>query len=340
MTKHRLSALLIATSLTAALVAGCSSSSSKSSGSGTTQSTASSGASTTAAGAQAAVFPRSVKHAMGTAEIKARPKRVVVLDSGELDDVTLLGITPVGAVSPHLKSEGGFPAYLKDKIGGTVDVGPMTEPNLELITSLKPDLILTSKVRHEKIYAQLDAIAPTVMAETTGFPWKANLELYAQALGKETEAKAAMTQYEARAAKLGEAIKAKNGGTMPTVSVVRFVAGPTRLYQKSSFSGVVLKDVGLPRPAAEDVDALMLEVSAEQIGKADADLVFVTTSDDPSKTKETEVQGTAVWKDLPAVKAGHVVNVPDETWMSGIGVQAADQMLVDIAKATGVDAPK
>ncbi|MFB7614286.1 hypothetical protein [Kitasatospora sp. NPDC056181] len=30
----------------------------------------------------------------------------------------------------------------------------------------------------------------------------------------------------------------------------------------------------------------------------------------------------------------------DETWMSGIGVQAADAMLGDIAKAVGVDAPK
>jgi iron complex transport system substrate-binding protein len=335
MIKHRLSAILIATSLSAVLVAGCGSSSS-----GKTQNTGSTTSTGTAADAPAAAFPRSVKHAMGTAEIKAQPKRVVVLDSGELDDVTLLGIKPVGAVSPHLKSEGGFPSYLKDKIGGTVDVGPMTEPNLELITSLKPDLILTSKVRHEKIYSKLNAIAPTVMAETTGFPWKANLALYAQALGKESEAKTAVAQYEARAAKLGEAIKAKNGGKLPTVSVVRFVAGPTRLYQKSSFSGVVLKDVGLPRPPAEDVDQLMLEISPEQIGKADADLVFVTTSDDPSKTKETEVQGTSVWKDLPAVKENRVFTVPDETWMSGIGVQAADQMLLDIAKATGVEAPK
>jgi iron complex transport system substrate-binding protein len=84
----------------------------------------------------------------------------------------------------------------------------------------------------------------------------------------------------------------------------------------------------------------MLEVSAEQINKADADLVFVTVADDPNKTKESEVQGTAVWKGLTAVKAGKVFNVPDETWMSGIGVQAADAMLVDIARATGVPAPQ
>ncbi|WP_031072933.1 ABC transporter substrate-binding protein [Streptomyces sp. NRRL WC-3742] len=325
---RRLPVAVLAVALTTTLLAACGSSGD-----------AKSGASSTSAAA-AAGFPRTVKHAAGTAEIKAQPKRVVVLDSGELDDVTLLGIKPVGAVSPHMKTNGGFPAYLKDKVEGTKDVGPMNEPNLELIASLKPDLILSSKVRHAKVYDQLNAIAPTVLAETTGFPWKENLALYAQALGKEDEAKKALADYEARAGKLGEAIKAKNNGTMPTASVVRFVAGPTRLYGKSSYSGVVLKDVGLARPASQDVDKNIIEISAEQIGQADADLLFVTTADDPTKTKENEVQQTAVWQGLNAVKNAKVSTVPDETWMSGIGVQAADAMLGDIAKAAGVDAPK
>ncbi|BFV56128.1 iron-siderophore ABC transporter substrate-binding protein [Kitasatospora sp. CMC57] len=285
-------------------------------------------------------FPRSVKHAMGTAEIKSRPKKVVVLDSGELDDVTMLGITPVGAVAPHLKTEGGFPAYLNGKVTGTKDVGPSAEPNLELIASLKPDLILTSKVRHEKIYDKLNAIAPTVMTETTGFPWKENLAVHAQALGKEAEAATALKAYEAQAAQLGKAVTEKNAGKVPTVSVVRFVAGPTRLYAKASFSGVVLKDAGLARPAPQDVDKAMLEVGPELINQADADLVFVTVATDPTKTKQAEVQATPVWQGLTAVKNSKVFNVPDETWMSGIGVQAAEQMLGDIAKAAGVDAPK
>ncbi|MFJ6381467.1 ABC transporter substrate-binding protein [Kitasatospora sp. NPDC092039] len=332
---RRLPVAVLAAALSTTLLAACGSNGDGAKSGGDSASSASSASAATAAG-----FPRSVKHAAGTAQIKSQPKRVVVLDSGELDDVTLLGITPVGAVSPHMKTEGGFPNYLKDKIKDTKDVGPMNEPNLELIASLKPDLILSSKVRHAKVYDQLNAIAPTVLAETTGFPWKENLALYAQALGKEDDAKKALADYEARAKKLGEAIKAKNNGTMPTASVVRFVAGPTRLYAKSSYSGVVLKDVGLARPASQDVEQNIVEVSAEQINQADADLVFVTTADDPSKTKESEVQQTPVWQGLNAVKNNKVFNVPDETWMSGIGVQAADAMLGDIAKAAGVEAPK
>lgn len=287
-------------------------------------------------------FPRTLKHAMGSTEIPARPQKVVVLDTGELDDVTLLGVEPVGAVSPHFKTAGGFPSYLKDKIGGVKDVGPMEEPNLELIASLKPDLILSSKVRHEKVYDKLKGIAPTVFTETTGSPWKANLKVHAKALGRESRADTALKSYETRAKALGESIKAKYDGKMPSASVVRFVAGPTRLYQKSAYSGIVLDDIGLTRPASQnssDPEKTMLDVSPEQIDKADADLIFVTVADAPDKTQQKDVTSNPVWKDLTAVKKNKVFTVPDETWMSGIGVQAAEHVLGDVAKATGVDLP-
>ncbi|MCX4672758.1 iron-siderophore ABC transporter substrate-binding protein [Streptomyces sp. NBC_01381] len=288
-------------------------------------------------------FPRTIKHAMGSTEIPAAPRKVVVLDTGELDDVTLLGIKPVGAVSPHFKTAGGFPSYLKDKIGGVKDVGPMEEPNLELIASLKPDLILSSKVRHEKVYDKLKAIAPTVFTETTGAPWKENLKVHAKALGKEKQADTAMAGYESRAKALGESIKKKYKGKMPSASVVRFIAGPTRLYQKSSYSGIVLDDIGLTRPASQnsaDPEKPMLDVSPEQIDKAEADLIFVTVADEPDKTQQKDVTSNPVWKDLKAVKQDKVFTVPDETWMSGIGVQAAEHVLEDVAKATGAELPK
>ncbi|GAU69005.1 putative iron-siderophore ABC transporter substrate-binding protein [Streptomyces sp. NBRC 110611] len=295
------------------------------------------------AGASAAGFPRTVKTAMGDVKVPTKPKRVVVLDTGELDDVTMLGIKPVGAVSPHMKTAGGFPNYLQGKVEGVTDVGPLLEPNLEKIASLKPDLILSSKVRHEKIYDKLKGLGiPTVFTETTGGPWKDNLKVHAKALGMEKEADAALKSYEGRAKALGEAIE-KKYGKMPTASVVRFVAGPTRLYQRSSYSGVVLDDIGLKRPESQsstDPKVTMKDVSAEQIDRADADLVFVTLADDPQKTQQKTVTSNPVWKDLKAVKDNKVFEVPDETWMSGIGVQAAEKMLADVAKAAGVELPK
>ncbi|MCD7438151.1 iron-siderophore ABC transporter substrate-binding protein [Streptomyces lincolnensis] len=295
-----------------------------------------------ATGASSDAFPRTLKTVMGDVKIPSQPKRVVVLDTGELDDVTLLGIDPVGAVAPHFKTEGGFPTYLKGELKDTVDVGPLLEPNLEKIASLKPDLILSSKVRHEKVYDKLSAIAPTVFTETTGGVWKQNLKVHAEALGLEKEAAAKLTEYETQAKALGAAIKKKDAGTMPTVSVVRFIAGPTRLYASNSYSGVVLNDIGFKRPSSQvstDPEVTMKDVSPEQIDQADADLIFVTSADTDDKTQKADVVSNPVWKSLPAVKDGKVFEVPDETWMSGIGVQAAEQMLKDVAKATGVALP-
>jgi iron complex transport system substrate-binding protein len=293
-------------------------------------------------GTAGAGFPRTVSTVMGDVTVPAKPKRVVVLDTGELDDVTMLGITPVGAVAPHMKTEGGFPSYLKDEVNAVKDVGPLLEPNLEKIASLRPDLILSSRVRHEKIYDKLRGIAPTVFTGTTGGPWKDNLKVHARALGREKQAAGAMKGYQARARALGEAIRKKYHGTMPTASVVRFVAGPSRLYQRSSYSGVVLDDIGLGRPASQsatDPEVTMKDVSPEQIDQADADLIFVTVADDPRKTQRKAVTSNPVWKDLNAVKNRKVFEVPDETWMSGIGVQAAEHMLADVAKATGTELP-
>lgn len=295
-----------------------------------------------ASGASSTAFPRTLKTVMGDVKIPSQPKRVVVLDTGELDDVTLLGIDPVGAVAPHFKTEGGFPTYLDGELKDTVDVGPLLEPNLEKIASLKPDLILSSKVRHEKVYDKLSAIAPTVFTETTGGVWKENLKVHAEALGLEKEAAAKLKEYETQAKALGEAIKKKDGGAMPTASVVRFIAGPTRLYQSNSYSGVVLNDIGLQRPKTQissDPEVTMKDVSPEQIDQADADLIFVTAADAEDKTQKAQVVSNPVWKSLPAVKDGKVFEVPDETWMSGIGVQAAEEMLKDVAKATGVELP-
>jgi iron complex transport system substrate-binding protein len=299
-----------------------------------------SGGSDQPAASGGAGFPRTVEHAMGSTTIKSRPERVVVLDTAEAGAATLVGVKPVAAVSVDPVNQ-TYPAHLRTELDGVPDVGPLDEPNLDRILSLKPDLIISSKVRHEKIYDRLSQIAPTVFSASPGAAWQDNILLFATAMGREQQAQAALTEYRDRARALGEAIKTKNGGTMPTFSIVRFVDGPTRLYQPASFSGVVLADAGLARPAAQqDPTNLIAEIGPELIDRANADYVFVCTYGDPDKTQQKAFQASPLWNQLPAVKNQRVFPVSDDTWMTGIGVQGAQLILDDIAKAAGVDAPR
>ncbi|WP_328725082.1 ABC transporter substrate-binding protein [Streptomyces sp. NBC_00259] len=269
-------------------------------------------------------FPRTLTHAMGTTELKSAPKRVVVLDVGELDNVVSLGLQPVGYAPAE--GDGGIPSYLKKAAGSPKSVGTINNLNLEAIAQLKPDLILGSQLRAADKYKELTQIAPTVFSIRPGFTWKENYLLNAAALDRTAEAKAKLDAYEKKAEQLGTDI----GADKPTVSMVRYMPDRTRLYAKASFIGTILDDAGLPRPKNQQVNDLATEVSPERIDEADADWIFTGVYGDPSKTKRDTARANPLWKNLTAVKAGRAKDVPDETWYLGLGVTAADKVLDDL----------
>lgn len=270
-------------------------------------------------------WPRTIEHAMGETELKAQPKRVVVLDVGELDNVVSLGIKPVGLAPTEGSPE--LPSYLKKDAGTPKNVGTINNLNLEAIAALKPDLILGSQLRAADKYDELSQIAPTVFSLRPGFTWKENYLLNAAALDKTAQAKANLAAYEKKAKALGDKLGAKK----PTVSMVRYLPdGVIRLYANASFIGTILKDVGIPRPKNQDIEDLAAEISAENIDQADADYIFTGVYGDPKATDKSKAQANPLWKNLGAVKSGHAFDVPDETWYLGLGVTAADEVLDDL----------
>lgn len=275
------------------------------------------------------VFPRTVTHALGETVLESKPTRVVVLDGGELDDVLSLGITPVGLANPE--SAAGQPSYLADKLDGVADVGTINNLDLEAIAALEPDLILGSKLRADQLYRQLSQIAPTVFAIRPGFPWKENFLLVADAVGEENEAVEVLNNYQRRA----DDIRASLDGTPPTISLVRFMSGKIRLYGNLSFIGVILQDVGLPRPPLQDVDELAVEVSPETITQAEGDRIFYTSYGRPEDTGEAAVIAGPLWNELAAVEDGRATRVSDETWFLALGPTGAMLVLDDLEEMLG-----
>ncbi|WP_405796779.1 ABC transporter substrate-binding protein [Streptomyces sp. NBC_01506] len=284
----------------------------------------------TESGAGAATH--AVTTAMGEVKVKDDPKRVVVLDTDALDSAITLGITPVGATTAV--ADAPFSTYLPaDKLKDIKPVGLIAEPNLEAIAALKPDLILSSKVRDEKNYKPLSEIAPTVFSDTTGPNWRENFELHADALGKTAEAKTIAAAYDARAKELTTTLGGPETAKKTTFGFVRFVEGAdTRLYFNDTFVGSIYADLGVGRPANQDKNGFSLDVSPEKIDQANADVVFYSTYGDAKKAKETDVIGGPLWKNLDAVKAKKAFKVDDNLWMLGIGYTGADQVLDEIEK--------
>lgn len=170
-----------------------------------------------------------VKHAMGETIIKGTPQRVVMLTNQGTETLMALGVKPVGAVgAAHDPTQ--FYDFTKSFLEGTKSVGTEGQPNLEAIAALKPDLILGMKFRHEKIYQQLSAIAPTVFVEEPRGDWKANFSLYAEAVNKKAEGEKIIADWNKRVAEFKE----KAGDKLKTqVSVVRFMPGKVRIYYRA-----------------------------------------------------------------------------------------------------------
>ncbi|MCE3553783.1 iron-siderophore ABC transporter substrate-binding protein [Pseudonocardia sp. RS11V-5] len=273
------------------------------------------------------VFPRTVTHARGTTRIDARPTRVVVLDTGELDDVLALGVTPVGLAGP----DGKVPSYLEPKVGGAARLGTLDPLNLEAVAALKPDLILGSQLRVDQLYDRLTTIAPTVLSIRPGFPWKENLRLAAAALGEEQRAVDLLNAYQGRA----DEVRAALAGDPPTISLVRFMPGRLRLYGNLSFIGVILHDVGLPRPSVQDIEELATEISEERIDQAAGDRIFYSSYGDPETTGEHAVVNGDLWSRIPAVQTGRAQEVDDSVWFLGLGPTGANLVLDDLTRLLG-----
>jgi iron complex transport system substrate-binding protein len=270
---------------------------------------------------------RSVSHAMGTTEITGEPERVVVLDTGELDSAIALGVKPVGAVEAIPGA--GFPEYLAEEVEGVEKVGTIEQPSVEAIAALQPDLILSSKLRHEAIYDQLSQIAPTVFTEEVGVAWKENFDLHAEAVGRTEDAERLTQEYQDKIDALAQALGDKVADT--EVSVVRSVGDEVRIYLNENFIGTILEDVGLPRPKAQDVADFSATATRETIPDLEGDIMFLAKYGDDHRLLE-KLTESPLWNRLDVVQQEDVYEVPDDLWFLGIGNLAARLVVDDLER--------
>lgn len=281
---------------------------------------------------------RVIEHAMGKTEIKGTPKRIVTLYQGATDIAIALGVKPVGVVESWVEQP--IYEYLREDLGDTPIVGLETQPNLEEIMKLKPDLIIASKLRHEKIYEQLSKIAPTVTHETV-FKFKDTVELMGEAMNKEEDAEKLLVDWDNRVADFKKKITAKLGDEWPIqVSVLNFRTDHARIYV-TGFAGDILSELGFVRPesqkkAAQEGNVVLKLTTKESIPSMNADVFFTFVADGHNADEEA-IQRTynewtthPLWNNLDAVKNDRAYIVDDVAWNMGGGLISANIMLDQI----------
>lgn len=101
-----------------------------------------------------------VTHALGVANVPKEINKVAVFDLGILDIMMNLDIEVTYGIP-----QGNLPTYLNE-FATVVNLGTLTEPNIEAIFDFDPDLIIISG-RQRNFYADLEQIAPTIYVEVS-----------------------------------------------------------------------------------------------------------------------------------------------------------------------------
>lgn len=268
------------------------------------------------------------------------PLRIVTLYQGATDSAVALGLTPIGVVDSWLEKP--TYRYLRAPLDGIEHVGLETQPNLEKVAWLKPDLVIASDFRHARIAPLLSAIAPTVSAPTV-FNFKTTLTMVANATHQEAEASELLQRWEERVADFRQQIAVKLGDEWPQkVAVVRFKSDHVRIYT-SGFAGSILDELGFAQPDTLQSQSWGMKLSStENIPVLDADALFILLEpDDPAIADNYRHWAShPLWQQLSAVQSGRVFEVEPVSWMMGGGILAANAMLDDLYSHYGLLQPE
>lgn len=271
---------------------------------------------------------RTIHHAMGKTTIYGQPIRVVSLMQGATDTLVALGIKPIGAVESW--SEKPMYQYLRPHLPQLHYVGLETQPSLEDIARLKPDLIIASKFRNEKTYRILSQIAPTVML-TEVYEFKDTLKIVGQAVGKEPQANMLLQQWNQRIKNTQSQLKHRYAEHWPQqVSLLEIRDDHLRAYSPHSFSGQILSELGFSwsKVSSKQQWALQKLTSKESIPLLDADIFFIFMRNSPTtKQNFTTWQSHALWKQLRASQKKQIYFVNTVNWNLTGGILGANRVL-------------
>ena len=265
-----------------------------------------------------------VKDAKGEFTLDKTPSRVVALEYSFVDALAQVGVSPVGVADDN-KIDRILP-QVREKIAAWQSVGSRSQPSLEVIASLKPDLIIADPSRHTAVFEELKKIAPTVMFDSRHESYQENLETaqkIGDLVGKSAEMKAKINEHNDYIANI-----AKNLG----VQGKKASFGTSRedkfnIQNDNGYVGSFLTTLGFA-PTKLNSDQAFVEINLEQLVMEKPEYLFIAHYRDESIARKWEAE--PLWKAIPAVKANHVYSVDADMWARGRGLEASKIMAKQI----------
>ncbi|OMF37099.1 iron-hydroxamate ABC transporter substrate-binding protein [Paenibacillus sp. FSL H8-0548] len=232
------------------------------------------------------------------------------------NNLLALGIKPAGSVVGGDVKD--FLPHVADQLQGAVKLGVVTDPDMESILALKPDVIYLDEVYSGEDLDKFEKIAPAVSIDMDQGTWLDHLTRIAQHVGKEKEAEAFIADYAKKAERVKEMIDAKLGAEAK-VMAIRMTAKELRVMgMKRPVGPIMFEDLGLnPAAGVEKItDEPFAVISQEVLPDFDADAIFVIISKgNEAQARFDELAKNVVWQNLKAVKNNQVYVLDGQKWL-------------------------
>ncbi len=264
----------------------------------------------------------------GEFSLDYQPKRIVALEFSFVDALAAVDVSPVGIADDNDPSR-LLPA-VSQKLGQWTSVGTRSQPSLEVIASLKPDLIIADVDRHSSVYNDLSKIAPTLLLPSRRETYQDNLKsaaIIGKVIGKNKAMQARLIKHHQVMADYSKQLAVLNGKT------IQFgVARENGFYAHSpqSYAGGVIAALGLATPQGLGDDKASRQISLEQLLALNP--AYLVVGDYVENSIITKWEKQPLWGALQAVREKHVYHVDGNMWARCRGILAAEYMASDLLK--------
>lgn len=261
---------------------------------------------------------RTVQDEQGTFTISGTPQRIVALEFSFVDALAAVGVSPVG-VADDKNNERVIPS-VRAAIKPWTSVGMRSQPSLEVIAELKPDLIIADAERHTAVYQDLSRIAPTLLLKSRGETYAENLEsaaLVGIAVNKEQQMQARIAKHKAVMAEYKTHFSSQD-----TIQFSVITEKGMWMHGPASYAGGVINQLGLNSPIPDQTEKAYLPTSFEQLLKVNPDWLLLGAYSE--QTVVDEWQKNPLFKMLKVSQNSRSVEVAPELWSLNRGMLAAE----------------
>ena len=200
-------------------------------------------------------------------------------------------------------------------------MGERKQPNLEVILSLQPDLIVANPDRHKMIRQQLEALAPTIaLTDDSLDEVREMTRTFARITERSDQLQALETSLDEALAGAREKQKGQ-----PGVLVVGAFEDEFSTWTVDSFIGSLFTEVGADylfkgQPSASESQTEVAKITIESLVELNPDLLFVYGD-------AQRWDGNPIYQQLTAFQESHILPVDRDLWSRARGPVAAQKIL-------------